>query len=54
MRKIDWGTSALIVFYNGTILGLMSKSLLVGILVGVINLIGCVVYGLMFGEEKKI
>lgn len=52
MNKINWSSTVIVMLYNGTISGILSKSVEVGILFGILNLIGGVIYGWIFGEKK--
>lgn len=51
MRKIDWGRTIFVALFTGIGIGLISKSILMGSLIGVSNLIGGIIYGLVFGEK---
>jgi hypothetical protein len=50
--KINWGHTIFVVLFAAIIFGLISKSYLMAIIISVLNLIGGIIYGLIFGEKK--
>lgn len=52
MRKIDWGRTIFVALFSGISMGLICKSYFMAILIGVANLIGGIIYGLIFGKKE--
>lgn len=53
MRRIDWGRTIFVALFTAIALGFLCKSYLMAALMGVSNLIGGIIYGLIFGEKKE-
>lgn len=49
--KMDFGRIIFVAVFSGIVLGLIAHSYFMGILIGVSNLIGGIIYGFVFGRS---
>jgi uncharacterized protein (DUF697 family) len=51
--KFDWGRTIFVAMFAGICMGLIAKSTLFGVIIFVGNIIGGVIYGLIFGRNQR-